>query len=375
MLIELSDDFQGQWHTGDEALFTMLKMLALAYREGNHNVTGSHAILEELINCPDLTAQDRSTFRQIRARLQDSQALRERVRYLITVQPGSDLRREDLRDQTRFLVPPSFFKRSSRIQMSDLIAEHDEHDGAIYLLVGQSYASRFLPTVLVQATVIGGGGGTTVNHVKRSAKNGLALCIVDSDRTHPDAGLGDTAEPVKSAVDGQRCRAAIDAFILPVRMIENLFPQTLVDAAFQSHCTPNQQEVLSTLCSVVKPHGELGSPELAYLKLKTHLLLHTELSTTNDQLKAHLRQFREKLALPPPTRGVWCSDRCAEKARHKCRCVLVPGLDLMKPVVAFCAANPDRATQLLFESPYSAVWREIGHRVASFCCGIAEPRV
>lgn len=235
MLIVLSESLR------DSDLHTPLVMkardalinLSIATYSGKHLVTGSKRIFADLQKVA-LDPGPAGHFKASSAYIDDAQGFREEALAYIQVQPiGYPARVETLSTskvahQLVFHVPLDHFTDSERAGCSYIIDEH-LRDANIYLALGEAYATFHRGFRCVMFLIDGHGGATPQTFELFADQGRSILCIVDSDRSSPEASLGRTAADAHTSHQTTRTRGKVaSVHILPCRELENLLPAALV---------------------------------------------------------------------------------------------------------------------------------------------------
>lgn len=212
--------------------------LGLAHYEGSHLVAVSHRLKKCLCALKELGERERRAFVRSSWDLDLAVQLRGEVLAYVLVHPlGTPWRvevpaRPGAGTPVVFHVDLAFFKTSDRARGCQLVGE-DLRDAGIYRRIGDAYRVRHRLDTSHKMQCIDGGGIKTGQTFQTHARQGMALCIVDTDASDVGAEPRDTATRALSArVELHREGAVADAHALPCHELENLLPARLVlDAA------------------------------------------------------------------------------------------------------------------------------------------------
>lgn len=244
MLIHLSDELR----TNDlnrrplaPAARDALINLSTAVYEGKHLVSGSRLTFGELKQLSELGSVACDRFKAASSLVTDAEELRSRIPAHILVRSlGHPPAVESLSDaRLMFHVPLDHFADSDRTSSSWLVAE-ESYDMAVYRALGCAFATRSRGFRCMLRTLPGHGGDIHWRFAKL-ADDGCVVCFVDSDRTAPDAPLGNTAADALARRAELWARGKIAAVhVLPCHELENLLPAPLVLASLPRD--PKNQE-------------------------------------------------------------------------------------------------------------------------------------
>lgn len=132
-----------------------------------------------------------------------------------------------------YSIPLTHFNDSSRIQSAKILGENLE-DAKAFVLFAKLYNCKYRQKIRLSPSEGHGGGNTTAAVFQDAVNKGLiCLCIVDSDKDHPDSSFGQTAKQVLSIIPtGPQV-----AKPLPCKSIENLIFRFHSLLPVLPHCT------------------------------------------------------------------------------------------------------------------------------------------
>jgi len=209
--------------------------LGLAHHEGRHLIAVSHRLKKCLCALRELGDRERHAFlRRASWDLELAQQVRREVAAYVLVHPFGEPGRVELPTDPGpgrpvvFHVDLGYFATSLRAQASQLVAE-DLRDAEFYHRLGDAYRTRNRGDTCYAMQGIDGGGGKTGPTFHTHARRGMALCVVDTDRTSADVPLKATAVRVLEHRAAAQSEGLIaDAHALPCHELENLLPARLV---------------------------------------------------------------------------------------------------------------------------------------------------
>lgn len=239
MLIVLPDSLLDEDLTAPTAELSRraLANLGLAHREGKHVLLFSAQFQKRLRQLhPWLGSDVSEIYRPSSVDRDYAAALREQVGVYVEVL-GSSPAHELSRAPRVFHVGLNYFSDSLRIQATQLVGE-DQRDAEIYTKLARAYASR--RSLHLSFRRVAGGGISTGRVFRACGKEGITLCIADTDASAPDAPLKKTAHEARIARDALHADAHVaDLELLPCHELENLLPESLIVDAAENHA-PSQ---------------------------------------------------------------------------------------------------------------------------------------
>ena len=223
MIIELSQTFasldRGEWAGFREAIENCL----FAHRQGWHIFAPSRKVLEALLASNILTERDEAIARyEILPRIATlvGQSRSASFTLLATVGATDPV----IPERRHKVVPLLHLQDGANVLPSRLLVEDGGYDGGFLLELSTQVGDAlgyYGPLSL--EVVHGGGGGMTRLYERFFDDVRPLLCIVDSDKDHPAARLGQTARQI-AAVGGENAYGTVQLAILPVRELDNLIP-------------------------------------------------------------------------------------------------------------------------------------------------------
>ncbi|KTD91863.1 hypothetical protein [Pseudoalteromonas sp. H71] len=165
------------------------------------------------------------------------------------------------------------------------------------------------------------GGGSTIDQVIKTHQEnneGLAFCIVDSDKKHPACNFGETALAVKALPLHNLTKAVFT----DSREIENLIPFDLMHEVFSS----KHQKLKINSYNEFRKSNIAGHNPIKYIDFKKGLRKYIACKDTCLSTKA----FWNEVLI---STGHDCNCNCS--SAKKCQCVVLDGFgsDLLKTIV------------------------------------------
>ncbi|MHC5132345.1 hypothetical protein ACYSTU_14485 [Pseudomonas glycinis] len=179
---------------GDRDKVKAFNNLVMAFGEAKHELWMPSRKISEVIESGVVAGYNLQVLYELKDRSRLTKSILECFEFYVEV----DFSTENTLGfvaPNRLVVSYSNFMDSASVQLPLFVAENLS-DINFYLLGGKVYLrnKKLLSSHDVRFRSVGGGGNTTVNSFEYSlSQNGMVLCILDSDRTHPSAGLKDTA--------------------------------------------------------------------------------------------------------------------------------------------------------------------------------------
>lgn len=357
--------------------------LAIAFRKGQHIVSGPSSLIEEIIGL--LKGDAQGTFRQIKQRHMEEAALRNAMIHAIVVEPFEESRVEIHKEdnKTRYHVSYSYFSDFKRSLRTRLIAE-DSCDIQIYRGVAKAYLYKNrsdFRNIELELEECSGGGSSTADQFRVQAMNGLTLCMLDSDKRYPQAKLGNTATNASKVQHEFEKELPCYAEVLPCHELENLIPSDLL-----LNClTDRDQEELKSNWKKAHQYNLLCNPEFAYVDMKNgicgHDILNAQpsekhyLRSLTDQLRA-LGQACETHPQCCDKTHPGCKKEDVEKARDSCTCFRIYGLGgtaLERVAQKMKQSSDQKIAECFFSADGSPIWKRLSELIVAWGCAY-KPR-
>lgn len=168
--------------------------ILMAFGEGKHVLWMPSKKISEIIESDVVGGYNLQVLHELRDQSRLTKSILERFDFFVDVDFSSD-RSSGFVAPNRLLVSYTQFIDSASIQLPVFLAENLS-DINFYLLGSKVYLrnNKLLSSYDVKLRHVSGGGNTTIDSFKYSLSNNeMVLCILDSDKNHPSAGLKDTA--------------------------------------------------------------------------------------------------------------------------------------------------------------------------------------
>lgn len=228
MLIWIETEGQDPRELNWQDWLEALDNLGEAGFRGDHLVLGDRLALESISRLPDLSRKAKAYFASAATRMSTVGSIREKVKpvvvdpvLLVSVERGGVTR-----------IPLAHFADETSVNRALLLCEHMYDCEVIAELAESRLRSLGISGAckLSMKFASGGGGGThlALRTTQRREPLSIGVCVVDSDREHPNGALGTTASA---------CRASFipvwnwKLYVINAREMENLLPPELVRAA------------------------------------------------------------------------------------------------------------------------------------------------
>lgn len=226
MLIELINT-QGI-NLRDEKIHPSLHNLFCAFREGKHLIIADENFLKELSELKELGNLTCNSACSLISKSREYNQLKSIVDYYCVVDMTnanpSPIQPPDAKNY--FSVGYSYFNDSEKIQQAKLLCE-DINDFKLYRQIVKFFQNTNKMTgVDVKLEICNGGGANTIsNFEKIRSRNLFCICLLDSDKKHPKAGLGSTALKFTEKTDSPLCKH----FVIEPHEIESLIPLKVIE--------------------------------------------------------------------------------------------------------------------------------------------------
>jgi hypothetical protein len=209
---------------------TFLELVALAHREGKHLVTGASDTLRTLASSSQVAASTRGALLAMASKAVQWNALRQLLPFYIEVGSGAQFLNVTSGSQVQSIlrVEIDWLTDSELLQRPVILTENGT-DAETYIQLAQAFVRSKGWNIKLELDPQGAGGSTTARELtKVMGRKRACLCVVDSDRSCPQCGLGSTASAVQSVGAGSGIH---QSRIIGAREIENLLPVKLLEMA------------------------------------------------------------------------------------------------------------------------------------------------
>ncbi|MGP2761013.1 hypothetical protein ACTVPB_04155 [Serratia marcescens] len=249
MIIEIINTEQIDLH--NEPVHSAILNLFNSFKEGKHILIAPPDFLKELSNDVRFGTAIRNSAYSALGKLRENKSLLNIVNYYCKVDlflPNSQPQKKE--GDNFFTVGCHFFHDSSSTQCTRLLCE-DIRDNKLYSIIA-SYFKKMqgLEYMNISLDVINGGGANTkLNFDEITSKGLFCLCILDSDKKHPNAGYGGTSKKFI----GITPPAFAKHIILESHEIESLIPMDTIKIALErKELDSKYNDSFEALNSIVK---------------------------------------------------------------------------------------------------------------------------
>jgi hypothetical protein len=369
MLFEIDDEAQalaaGTSPTSSRAR-EGLEILLRAHRDGLHIVYVDR-LLPELRVGHDLSDRGRATLREIEGRRPELAGLRRGLPVYARVSGSSGYTIQTDSAPVVHRIGIEWFQGDlGRADRATLLCENKD-DAEFWLMFSEGLLSRKKWKVALRAHLRGGGGTTTDKELATLLKEQrVVLCIVDSDKSHPGDGNGDTAKLVLAA--SEKGQALYQACVLSSRELENAIPTALV-SRFSEELDVATMDAVATLIEKSQ-HGAEEWYSYVDLKLGLRGFDHRRLPSA-----CPTRQYWERTILATTT--LPCGEYRKDcESRDGCRCVVVKGLGdrILSQLLARMRATTALKIGEACEYDARCEATQLAELVVAFTCGSAAKR-
>lgn len=204
---------------------TALEYLAMAHMEGKHLVTGSRKVLTQILSLNGhLSHKNITLYKRLLHEVPQYGCMHTKLStYCRVFNFESEYKKTKTGDNTIIQLPISFFDDSSKVQPVNLVSENTD-DTKLFQHICRAYSfENKLNNIKTKFQPIMGGGDQTAKQFTNYQEKGLfTICVVDSDKQHPNDSFGNTAKKVIEANDRS---VFTDYYLLECREIENLISE------------------------------------------------------------------------------------------------------------------------------------------------------
>lgn len=227
MLITINKDLEENiaqiCATGTIAALRGLTNLLQSQADQRHLVAIPQNICRILEDCARLSEEQRGVAKKIRARYPELAQLKNILPTYATVVAIGE---HPFKEGGFWRLPLNWIAKNG-LSETHLVCE-DLYDCDICQEAARDYLNAAsLPQLMLRFDQTPGGGGNTHRVLLNKAVEGqrICICLVDSDRSNPSSGLGQTAENC-SMIKGE---GLYEVCMTPGREIENHIPVKIID--------------------------------------------------------------------------------------------------------------------------------------------------
>jgi hypothetical protein len=367
----LADPLRGPSRPSD-ALIDAVSNLALARREGKHVVFADRRTLTACVKSPWLSDRTRRVYDHLLNNLPQMKAYLDNLARRVEIVASDGVFELTTARQCRVIrVSASLLRDFSMFDASVLVCENLT-DTRFYVHVAKACLHWWkLGNLILRYDPRGGGGQTTSDAYEsvRSSRSRLCLCIVESDRTTPNDGLGRTALAAQE-VDSSGVQPLCELVVLTARAVENIIPTRVYEEAVWGD-TNRMAAVL------VLERLELGQ----FAEARLHLDLKGGLRLGEILHAAHESAFRRYWE--PVARGLqgaahsvdrrcWSNPDCS--VPDECHCIVAPGMGdtILEHVADFLDRKSNCKKAEMISGALKPEWERVGLIVVAWCCGASR---
>lgn len=319
MILELHNSIELNLDTNNltEHKLNQLSALFRLRRKGVTFILVKISLLEKLLKLP-FSPHDISNIRMLlKDQTQWSNWLKK-LDFRIVLTTLNDAKNSDLTTQGNF---PHIHLNEFNDCPPTIIAENI-HDVKFFKYMANSYFKDEIRLRGVKVTANEKlGGGATINQVIQTHQEnneGIAFCIVDSDKKHPTCTFGETAMGVKAL---QLSNLTTTVFT-ESREVENLIPFSLMYEIFES----KHQRLKIDEYKKLREIKVSGHNPIKYIDFKKGLRKHVATKGVCEVTKVFWSDVLQEL-------GMVCDCNC--DSAKKCTCIVIDGFgsDLLKTIV------------------------------------------
>ncbi|MEG3435978.1 hypothetical protein V0288_02505 [Pannus brasiliensis CCIBt3594] len=349
----------------NEEIVEALRYLAIAIKEGKHKVIAKKETLKPVLECADLSANERAIYQKLYNSVEFNANLQVVSKYIEVLEPCPEPKLELSGGKQIIKVPARFFNDSAKIQKTILLCEHDIDTKFYEIIVKVFRVWKQLKSVPIDYTPIGAGGSLIAIEYQKNqnSRKNLCLCIVDSDRLSPSANLGGTAQKIQEIDDINLVFTQL--IILKVRAVENLIPNSILSEVCQSN--RERSKALEILESITDSSGiEVRN----FLHLKEGSKFFHLANSSNQAIK---KFWQEKLG-SIPTLSSRIAKECIEDwkcnvKKDECECYIFSGFGakLLEDSIEWLKKQDPHKIAQMVDTDLRTEWEYLGQQIVDWC--------
>lgn len=222
----------------DEKTHSFLHNIFCAFREGKHLIIADEEFLRNVSALKELGSLTCNTACSLISKSREYKQLKNIVDYycIVDMKNPNPSPTQTLDERNFFSVGYSYFNDSEKIQQTKLLCE-DINDFKLYSQIVKFFRYTIqMQGVDVKLEICNGGGANTIsNFEKIRARKLFCICLLDSDKKHPKAGLGSTASKFNTKTDSPLCKH----FVIEPHEIESLIPLKIIEECLMNKTISN----------------------------------------------------------------------------------------------------------------------------------------
>jgi len=218
--------------------------IIMAFGEGKHVLWMPSSTISEIIESNTIHGRNLSILHELKDSSRISKSILEQFEFFVEVDFTNNVS-SGFCEPNRLVISYSHYIDSAAVQLPIFVAEN-LCDIDFYLLGSKVYLRKvkLLSSHEVRFRPINGGGNTTIVSFEQNLKsNELVLCILDSDKNHPAAGIKETAARFANYPLGWGSNYWLH--ILQCTEAENLVPWKVAEGILSKNPDPTYQQFLA----------------------------------------------------------------------------------------------------------------------------------
>lgn len=219
-------------NTHSEPVHSAILNLFTSFKEGKHILIAPPEFLKIIAKDERFGTAIRNSAYSAFENLRENKSLTNKVNYYCKVDLFSAYAKPEKNEGDKFFtVGCHFFHDSSSTQRTKLLCE-DIRDNQLYTIIARYFQkTQGLDYMNISLDAINGGGANTkINFDEITSRGQFCLCVLDSDKKHPNAGYGGTSKKFL----GTPSPAHAKHFILESHEIESLIPMETIKIALET---------------------------------------------------------------------------------------------------------------------------------------------
>jgi len=371
MIIKLEN--QEKKDINAEPYFTTVVNIMTAYKEGKHIVIAEAKFFEEIRNNNNFDERIRNAAMRAENEQRQYHQLLKGVNTYIHVELGnlrSNYKKNEDNGIEKIVVSCDFFKDSSSIQKINLLCE-DLSDADLYLKMGDFYKHNInLSTTNILFDYIGGGGDNTYKSFSNITENTkFCLCLLDSDKKHPNGKQGGTSLKFKD----KKIPFNGKYIVINAHEAECLIPNEIIELLILDRNLNHYNYDFHTRLDYLREICQSNSLVKLYFDHKEGLTVNNikkfdksgDTPFWENAVKGATGLKRRKCAI---NFHCDCKESASKKNQQECYIILGFGSKLLEDSSAKINQMPTPKIKHMLKGPLLTEWMNIGREIFSWGC-------
>ncbi len=371
MIIQLENS--GKIDINIDPCFTSLINILTAYKEGKHVIIAENSLLEEVYKNTNFDKRIRNAaMRAEKEQRQYHQMLKDVNTYIFVdlSNLNSSYKTIEENGTEKIVVSCNFFIDSSSVQKINLLCE-DLNDIDLYLKMGDFYKNHVnLSTINILFDRVNGGGDNTYksfSSITESQK--FCLCMLDSDKKHPNGSQGGTSLKFKDKhipFNGKYV-------VINAHEAECLIPEDIIELLILDKTLNHYSYDFNTRLENLKEICQVNSLAKLYFDHKEGLAVNDVKkfdksgNTTfwESSVKGSAGLYRRRCVI---NFHCDCKEKASKRNQQECYIILGYGSKLLEDSSAKINQMPAQKIKHILKEPLLTEWMNIGREIFSWGC-------